>query len=69
MSSTYDYSLVTSYQRISSESLLAGADRAVVLNLTQSILSTSSYAGVPAVEVEASQVMARDIVGQMSLRY
>lgn len=57
MSSTYDYSLVTSYQRISSESLLAGADRAVVPNLTQSILSTRSYAGVPAVEVEASQVM------------
>jgi len=62
MSSTNDDCLVTSYQRISSESLLAGADRSVVPHLAQSILSTGSYAGVTTVEVKASQVMRTLVV-------
>jgi len=37
--------------------LLAGADRSVIPNLTQSILATSPYAGVTTVEVEACQAL------------
>lgn len=55
MSSTNHYSFVTSYQRISSESLHTRANGTMITNFTVCVLSTSSNTGISAVEIEAGQ--------------
>lgn len=57
MSSTNHNSFVTSYQRISSESLLTRTNGAMITNFTECILATCSNTRVSTVEVETCQVM------------